>query len=186
VVNKAGMTAQEATDYLASMGIDAEVVTDEETATDTQNIRTISPHIEWEPHSFNLPEWLGGPVSVNLPKFKLLGEAPTPVDSEKSMTAMGLKVKSATKSSGGNIKHKNSKSGGGTKGSTGPKSSGGGGGGGSKSSPATKGKRTKKSDMVERYKEINDALEDVSKSMEEANTQADRMYGDERIKAMNK
>ena len=185
MVNEAGMTAQEATDYLASMGIDAEVVTDEETATDTQNIRTISPRIEWEPHSFNLPDWMGGPVSVNLPKFKLLGEAPTPVDSEKSMTAMGLKVKSATKSSGGNIKHKNSKSGGGTKGASGPKSSGGGGGGGS-SSKATKKEYTKKTDVVKRYKEITDALDDIADAAEQANAETDRMYGDKRISAINK
>lgn len=180
MVNQAGMTAQEATDYLASMGIDAEVVTDTQTATDTQQIRTIDPHIEWEPHTFNLPEFMGGPVAVNLPKFKLMANAPTPVDSEKNMTAMGLKVSSATKSSGGNIKHKHSTSGGGKSGSNGPKSSGGGG----SSSKPSKTKQTKKSDIVERYKEITDAIDDVSDAMDKASKKADRLYGSAKVKAM--
>jgi hypothetical protein len=57
-------------------------------------------------------------------------------------------------------------------------SGGGGGGGGGGSKKAEKMKTTKKSDMVERYKEIADALDDVSDAMEEANAQTDRMYGD--------
>jgi hypothetical protein len=56
-------------------------------------------------------------------------------------------------------------------------------GGGSATKP-TKAKKTKKSEVVERYKEITDTLDDISDSMEKLNKQSDRLYGAARIKAM--
>ena len=178
MVNQAGMTAQEATDYLASMGIDAEVVSDTQTATDKNETVTVTPKLAWNEYG---PWDLGfteiGPVHI--PKIDW-----TPTtnsnSSEKSITAMGLKVSSATKSSGGNIKHKHSTSGGGKSGSNGPKNSGGGG----SSSKPSKTKQTKKSDIVERYKEITDAIDDVSDAMDKVSKKADRLYGSAKVKAM--
>lgn len=60
-----------------------------------------------------------------------------------------------------------------------------GGGGGSKSKPK-KAKEVKKSDVVERYKEIDDKLDDVAESMDDASKAADRLWGDARIKQMQK
>ena len=60
-----------------------------------------------------------------------------------------------------------------------------GGGGGSKSKPK-KAKEVKKSDVVERYKEIDDKLDDVAESMDDASKAADRLWGAARIKQMQK
>ena len=110
-----------------------------------------------------------------------------PVQREVEDTVAGggtsLKVTSANKSSGGGFKYKNSNSGGGTGGNT----SSGGGSGGSGSSPSAPKpkKKTKKSDIVDRYKEIGDALDDNAKALEKANKAADRLYGPAKIKALN-
>lgn len=59
-----------------------------------------------------------------------------------------------------------------------------GGGGGGSSSPATKKQYTKKSDVVDRYHEINAAIEDLSDALSDVNKQSDRLYGKSRISAM--
>ena len=63
--------------------------------------------------------------------------------------------------------------------------SGGGGGGGGGSKPK-KAQEVKKSDIVERYKEINDTIDDLTEKYDNASEAADRMYGNERIKQMEK
>lgn len=60
-----------------------------------------------------------------------------------------------------------------------PKDSSGGGG-----SKPKKVDLTKKSDVVDRYKEINDAIEDNSQAMDKASKAADRLYGEARLKKM--
>ena len=57
----------------------------------------------------------------------------------------------------------------------------GGGGGGSKKKADT----VKKTDVVDRYKEITDALEDNAKAMDNASKAADGLYGAAKIKNMN-
>jgi hypothetical protein len=60
---------------------------------------------------------------------------------------------------------------------------------GTKKSPAENKKYSslkKKSDIVERYKEWDDALDDVADAMEDVNKQADRLYGASRINALRK
>lgn len=64
----------------------------------------------------------------------------------------------------------------------GAKSSGsGGGGGGSK-----KAEPTRKADVVERYKEVNDQLDDIQEAMDDANRAADKLWGAGRLAAMKK
>lgn len=58
----------------------------------------------------------------------------------------------------------------------------GGGGGGSKK----KAEKPKKSDIVERYKEVNDLLDDMADAMEDASKAADRLYGKGRLDLMKK
>lgn len=65
------------------------------------------------------------------------------------------------------------------------------GGGGSSSSPKakepTKAKKidqTKKEEVVERYKEINDSLDDLSDEYERASRSADRLWGEHRLDAL--
>ena len=63
-----------------------------------------------------------------------------------------------------------------------PKKSSGDGGNSTKTSDA----RKDKSETVERYKEINDKLDDSSRAMDKASKAADRLYGASRLKALDK
>lgn len=58
------------------------------------------------------------------------------------------------------------------------------GGGSSKPKKAEKVKKTKKSEVVERYKEITDALDDVADALDDVSKKTDRLYGTAKIKAM--
>ena len=57
------------------------------------------------------------------------------------------------------------------------------GGGGSKSK-ASKKDLTKKSDVVDRYKEIDDSIHDLTRALDKGNKAADRMWGKSKISAM--
>ena len=64
-----------------------------------------------------------------------------------------------------------------------------GGGGGSSSAPkepskATKIDTTNKSEIVERYREVNDALDDLADEYEKASRSADRLWGENRLDAL--
>jgi hypothetical protein len=62
----------------------------------------------------------------------------------------------------------------------------GGGGGGGNSAPAAAEKRepTKKSDVSERYKEINDAIDNVTDALTRAEKASDRLWGKDKLDAM--
>ena len=69
------------------------------------------------------------------------------------------------------------------------KGSNSGGGGGSKEKEASKAEqidKTKKHEVVERYKEVNDALDDLSDEYEKASRSADRLWGEHRLDALRK
>lgn len=59
------------------------------------------------------------------------------------------------------------------------------GGGGSKNKP-TKGDLAKKSDVVDRYKEITDNINDTTRALDKANKSADRLWGKAHLDAMAK
>ena len=54
-------------------------------------------------------------------------------------------------------------------------------GGGGEKKPASKIETTKKDDVVDRYKELEDSIDDVADAMEDAAKEADRLYGKARI-----
>ena len=60
------------------------------------------------------------------------------------------------------------------------------GGGGGKKSKAKQSRPTKKSEVVERYKEIGDKLSDINKEVEKTSSSMDKLWGNNRIKAMEK
>jgi hypothetical protein len=72
----------------------------------------------------------------------------------------------------------NGKAGGGSK-----KKGGGGGGGGSKKKKADD---ANKSDIVKRYKEVDDQIDDLTRAYEKASGAADRLWGKGRIDQMKK
>lgn len=164
MVTQAGMTAQEATDYLSSMGVDAEVVTKPETVTETVGYNMI-PTIKT----------VDGPYGLGSISFSGVEYTQEPVTQEKQVTGTALEVTSASKSSGGNVKSKGS-----TAGNGGSNSKKGGGGGGK----PKKADKVKKSDVVERYKEINDQLEETQHLMSKTSAEAEGLWGEARFKKM--
>jgi hypothetical protein len=54
------------------------------------------------------------------------------------------------------------------------------------SGTSKKPSRPKKNDYLKRYKEQDDALDDIADAMERVNKQADRLYGKDRIDALKK
>ena len=174
MVNKAGMTAQQATDYLSSMGVDAEVVEEETTTPEPQTYMGAVPEIT------SVPAWGTNPVTGEPQKYTFPSveyiENPMTTVGEKTSVATSLKVTSANKSSGGDIKHIVNQNTGGVAKKT---------GGGSKPKKTSEA-RQKKSDTVERYKPVNDKLDDMADALDDASKAADRMWGTARIKQMEK
>lgn len=163
MVNAAEMTKEQAESYLSSMGIDAEVEEHETTQDLVKN--NLIPSVEY-PTSMEVPTMAGGATTtVKVPS--LLYEA-VPQTYQDTYSAPTLEVKSATKSSGGNFKFKQSSHGGGTKN---PKKSSGGGGGSSKKDPKLN------KNEIERYHEIKNTLEDLTREYDRVAKARDRAYG---------
>ena len=164
MVNAAGMTAAEAESYLSSLGIDAEV-----TENDTQQEMVkndLVPKIE-----YNTP--VTGPAAgdfaqMTTAKVPTIRYEAVPQTYQDTYSAPTLKVMSATKSSGGNFKFKQSSHGGGTKN---PKKSSGGGGGSGKKEPKLN------KNEIERYHEIKNTLEDLTREYDRVAKARDRAYG---------
>ena len=177
MVNAAGMTAEEATDYLSSMGVDAEVITEPEEVEEVQGYDLVAT-------PSTVPVNYTGAASDGTPQT-LTASYPTvsyetkPVTTKKTVAGTSLKVTSASKSSGGNVKHSGSTTANG--GSN--RSGGGGGGGGSKPKPTSES-RGKKTDIVDRYKEINDRLEETGRLMNKNSILAEGLWGPARFKKL--
>ena len=190
MVNRTAMTVDQATAYLASMGVDAEIVEDTTVTEDQQehagfdstlvpNRAMVSYPVRYGPLSF-------GTYTAPIITYD---EVITPtVDTEnvtKENTSVALKVTSANKSSGGNFKHSNSSNASGNNKKTSS------GGGGSKKSektptPAKKQDVSKISDTTDRYHTINEKIDDVAKAMDKAAKAADRLWGKERLDYIEK
>lgn len=178
MVNAAGMKAEEATNYLSSMGIDAEVETDTVTAPETSTvIKGYRPRLSWGSHNVSLGPL--GDFDMKVPQLEFDTITDT-VKTDKQIAANALRVTSAKKSSGGGFKHKNSSHGSGSKG--GKKSSGGGGGGG-----GGKAKSEKKiSEKKDRYHDVNVKLKQIDKELEDIGRDQEKYFGKDLIKALNK
>ena len=180
LVNAAGMTAQEATDYLASMGVDAEVETVETEATDQHKYTGAKATVNTKSVEGTDPI-TGNPITYNIPSISY-EEVPLDTESTKKETAFALKVTSANKSSGGGFKYKNSSNGGGTKGSGSGKK--GGGGGGNKKEAKTENKKSASGEK-ERYHVVENQLEDLEAQYDKIAKAKDRAFGKEKLKLMD-
>ena len=176
MVTEAGMSAEEAQNYLASMGIDAEVTEDTTDATENNTVNSLMPSLSWENKSWNLP--LVGDFTLPLPKLKF-NPVPSPFSNKKQFKAHGLKVSNAKKSSGGAIKHKNSSHGGGSK-----RPSGGGGGGGGGSTPKRAVKTSEK--KFDRYRKVNNELDKLTTKIDRLTEAQDKLFGSDLLNNLNK
>lgn len=185
MVNAAGMTAQQATDYLSSMGIDAEVTEDTSEATENSVATGAVAHVTTEPVTYVNPID-GTEVKSQIPTIKYTAD-PVPIEGKKENKAFSLKVTSASKSSGGGFKYKNTSHGGGSKGSSGGKKGGGGkggGGGGSKTSKPKKEDPLK--EKIDRYHDVNVKLKQVKEELDDLDKVQDKLFGADLIKNLNK
>lgn len=110
---------------------------------------------------------------------------------EKTLTAPALQVKSAHKTSGGNISHANSSGGraarGGGGGGGGHRGGGGrrGGGGGGRAARRNSEQMKKPKDEVERYHTISKQLDSLTKQYDKVSKAKDRAYGTSKVKLMD-
>lgn len=173
MVNAAGMTADQATAYLSSMGIDAEVITDTTKTVDNVKYMGAIPNVQAVTFEGTTPVF-GLPQSYSFPSVTYK-PAPVEIPSDKENTAFALKVTSANKSSGGGFKHKNSNSSG--------RRTGGGGGGGGGGSRAPRAERKTSTDK-DRYRTVKNQLEDLTDSYDKVSTAADRAFGETKLKLL--
>ena len=99
-----------------------------------------------------------------------------------SAPVKGVKIENAHKSSGGKVSNSTKKQAGNNMSGSGKKG-GGGDGGSSKSNPA---KPTKKSDVVQRYKEVEDKLDDIREEADKTRDSLDKLYGAEHEAAIQR
>lgn len=202
MVNAAGMTAQEATNYLASMGVDAQVIEQdteaEEKSEAMQYHSTLTPKQQTAKDtvlSNSGGQLSGTTVEQSVTSWDQVVEAiPVPGTAKKQNKAFSLKVTSAHKSSGGGMKFKHASNGGGSKGGSsgkGGKGRGGGGGkggGGKAAKPDTSKKDPKKPLETQKdiYHDINIELKQIQRDLERVQKVQDRLYGKQLIDNLNK
>lgn len=176
IVTAAGMTAEQATNALAAMGIDATV---EEVSEERPEVvaASVTPHpgTRSAPYQIAVPTGSGLGLYTGYAQFPSVSYTTEPVYATRTVGGFGLRVTSANKSSGGAIKFNNSSYGGGAK-----KPSGGGGG-----SKSTSHADTKSFSDKDRYHTIKNQIEDLSAGYDDINKAKDRAFGKERLKYMD-
>lgn len=188
LVETSGMSADEANAYFAGIGYEPlynQEEIPEANSMSAPNVRTVTTveGISWAEENMTIGDT---ELPIKMPQISVKTTS-TPLEDTKTPGPMTLtsfsgdgappKIRGLRrKATGSQNNYSSTNAGGGSPGKS--------GGGGSKSKPATKVKRTKKSEVVERYKEINDALDDMADALDKASGYADRLYGTARIKAM--
>ena len=167
IINASGMTAAQAQELLSTMGIDAEL--EQVTKDEPQEIPapTVTP-VPGAPSDLGDKQVRGYSTQVDTKTVPMNGKK----------TATALKIKTAKKTSGGNIKTSRVNKGGGGGGGGGGKKGGGGG-----SAPSTV-KKTKTE--IDRYWDINNAISKTSHEMEKLAKAKEKMSGTELIDALTK
>lgn len=127
------------------------------------DIPILNPNITWHSETVKEP-----PTDLNstIPLMAFSGDTTPPTIKGMRKKATGSQNNYSSSNKGGKAPGSGSKGGGGSK----PK----------------KAEKAKKSEIVERYKEIEDNLDDLRDTMEDTNKAADRLYGNARIKQMEK
>ena len=175
LINKTGMTVEEAQEYFNSLGYEPTFATEQKTITQSipQNTTETSYEVDWGTINI-LDAELPFPSIKRHETTRVTGykDLPTVIETP-ALSGDGTPIITEMRQTGAAMPTMTNKH-----------SGGGGSGGSGKTSKPKKIKATKKSDIVERYKEITDAMDDVSDAMERANKQADRLYGAPRLAAM--
>lgn len=189
LVKESQMTADEANAYFAGIGYEPVYnAEDIDTSAEMPNAETITRVVDTKfdnPKTFDLG--FLGKHTINLPSITARTEtkAEEPTKSPSDMRLVSFsggktppKIRGFhRKATGSSNNHSSTNSGG----SGGSKSSGG-----SSSSKPSKIDKSKKSDVVDRYKEITDSINDTTRALDKANKSADRLWGKAHLDAMVK
>ena len=190
MVNAAGMTAEQATDYLASMGVDAEVIEHDTTATENQTAIGYRP-VETGPQTFtDTVSYFGpdGQIQTGQVHYAATGYSyeaiPIENQAEKQNKSFSLEVKSAKKASGGGFKYRNASAG--NKGGSGKKGGGkkGGGGGSGKAKEPNKAKGA--TNKADRYRNNTVKANKLANQMTKLQKQQERLTGKDSLKNLQK
>ena len=185
MIQASGMTKEQIQSMLGSMGVSAEVVTDY--IEQPTQVPTYTEVIE-EGQKVQVQQGINSDGTPNyveytgIKKYSVPGE---PLTVQGFVPTYSIKTTSGDKTSGGQIDYSQTfqkasppKI---SKGSTTSGKKSGGSGGSSKPN-----KGVKKSDTIERYKEVNDALDDVTNALDDANKESDRLFGADKLKNIDK
>ena len=190
MVNAAGMTADQATDYLASMGVDAEVVEHDATATENQTAIGYRP-VETGPQTFtDTVSYFGpdGQIQTGQVHYAATGYSyeavPIENQAEKQNKSFSLEVKSAKKSSGGGFKYKNASAG--NKGGSGKKGGGGKGGKGGSGKAKEPNKAKPATSKPDRYRNNTVKANNLANSMTKLQKAQERLTGKDALDNLQK
>ena len=190
LVKESQMTADEANAYFAGIGYEPVYnAEDIDTSAEMPNAETITRVVDTKfdnPKTFDLG--FLGKHTINLPSIttKTETKAEEPTKSPGDMRLVSFsggktppKIRGFRRKATGSSNNHSSTNSGGSGG--GKKSSGG-----SSSSKSSKIDKSKKSDVVDRYKEITDSINDTTRALDKANKSADRLWGKAHLDAMAK
>lgn len=163
LVDKCGLTADQASAALSAMGVDAKLVKHEQTTPPTQEEIAASGGIYVPDPATGEKKYIAASGSATIEKTG---------DKYVWWTLEGATYNGKGVTGGGN---------GGT-GGGGRRRGGGGGGGGGRE--ARRANHVTKDDYVERYHEIDNAIDDLADAYDRLNNQQDRAWGKNRIAAM--
>ena len=134
----------------------------------------------------------GKPVTISRPTLKRVTVPEKPMKVLGYVPTYSLKTTSGDYSSGGEIDYSSTFTPASppavSSGSTPAGGAGGGGGGSAPKAPEKAEKRdtTNKSDVVERYREVNDAIDNVTDALTRAERATNRLWGKDKLDAMRK
>ena len=168
IINAADMTAQQATDLLASMGVDAEVQQQQVPKDRVDNFVDAVPEITQE--LVEAPQLVNGemiPGHIFVPTIRYNPEQSSNT-STSTETVTALRVKSARKSSGGGFKVKHAPA-------IAPKSSGGKKGGGGSAKKPTVVKQTAAPAKKQHVESDTDPYHDINKALQKQKDQIDEI-----------
>jgi hypothetical protein len=187
MIAASNMTKEQIQSMLGSMGVSAEVVTDyKEMETEVPTYYEHSEEVSSTP--FTYTDFDGTVVTSERPVIRKMTIPGPPVKTMGYVPTYSIKTTSGDTSSGGAIDYSNtfSKASPPAVSTSSTSTGGGGGGGGGNKAPnkATKRDKTNKSDVVERYKEVNDAIDNVTDALTRAEKATDRLWGKDKLNAM--
>ena len=184
VIRNAKMTAEEANAFFDSMGFEATFETETQPVV-KEGRGTITRTESFGSKDIQMPDGSSFTIPAGYQTFTYPGDPYKYVDyvdaiamETSSDGTETPKINKITKKAGGSMNNYSS----GNSGGKSPGSSGGsGGGGGGDKAKAEPIDKTKREDVVERYKEINDSLDDMARKLDKVTKAADRAYGRDRI-----